>query len=117
MDLGADQGTLGGATLWASNRRAVGSDHHADSDGRVGPVGDPGIPREAKFRLDNLDGSGGSADIGACRVSGGCVGAGVISPRVSGELRDGPRSRVAAYVPAVCCNADARGASRSQPRW
>ena len=113
MDLGTDQGTLGGATLWPSDRRVVGGGHHADSDGRVGAVGDPSIPREAGIRLNDLDGSGGSGDIAACRVGGGRVGTGVFSARVSGELRDGPRPRVVADVRAVCRDADDRGASRS----
>ena len=56
MDLGADKGTLGGATLWASDRRAVGGGHHADSDGRIVTVGDQAIPGEADIRLDDLDG-------------------------------------------------------------
>ena len=116
VDLGTDQRTLGGATLWPSNRRAVGGGHHADSDGPVGTVGDPAIPRKVDIRLDDLDRSGGSGDIGACRVSGGRLVEGVSSPRVSGELRHGPRPRVAADAPVLCRNADARDASRSQPR-
>ena len=56
MDFGTDPRTLGGATLWPFHRRAVGSGHHADSDGHVGTVGDPGIPREADIGLDDLDG-------------------------------------------------------------
>jgi hypothetical protein len=43
----------------------------------------------------------------------GRVGAAVTSPRVSCELRDGPRPRVAAHVRVVCRNADDRDASRS----
>src|SRR5215831_6045565 len=63
MDFGTDQGTLGSATLWPSDRRAVGSGHHADSDGRVRTVGDKAIPGEADIWLDDLDGAGGSGDI------------------------------------------------------
>ena len=66
MDLGTDQGTLGGATLWPSHQRAVGGGHHADSDGRIVTVGDRAIPSEADIRLNDFDGSGGSGDIGAC---------------------------------------------------
>src|SRR6516162_5473431 len=91
IDLGTDQRTLGGAPLWPSDRRAVGGGHHADSDGGVGTVGDSAIPREADIPLDDLDGSGGSGSIGACRVGRGRVGAGVISPRISQEFRDDPR--------------------------
>src|SRR5262249_14534548 len=49
--------------------------------------------------------------------SRGRVGTGVTSPRVSGELRDGPRSRVAADVRAVCRDADDRDACRSWVRF
>jgi hypothetical protein len=47
------------------------------------------------------------------RLLSGAPGMAVTSPRVSGELRDGPRSRVAADVRAVCRDADDRDASRS----
>ena len=115
MGLGTDPGTLGDATLWPSDQRAAGGGHHADSDDRRRTVGNPAMPREADIRLDNLDGFGGSGDIGACRDRRCRVGTEAISPRISGQLHDGPRPRVAAHVPAVRRDADDRNASRSQP--